>query len=68
MRMPFHVDLKKGCLHSLKCTNLVHVEPFPHWLEHIHKRTQKQTDAHRQTRKRHLSFHPFLLKSETEQI
>lgn len=46
MRMPFHVDLKKGCLHSLKRTNLVHVEPFPHWLEHIHKRTQKQTDAH----------------------
>lgn len=47
-------------INLLKRTNLVHVEPFPHWLERIHKRTQKQTDTHGQNRKRHLSFHPFL--------
>lgn len=62
----FMLTLRKDVyIHLLKRTNLVHAETFPHWLEHVHKRTQKQRQMH-MDKIENVICHFTLLKSETE--
>lgn len=76
-KMQFHVEELKvktivddhvtDSLESLESFKL-HVKSFPHWLKHIHKKNIK-TNTRLHTKdlfgERQLSFHSFLLKSET---